>query len=123
MNSSMSFRRRMRRFPLILVVALCASLLGTGEPMTSLPSFRATAPLFSGIAHAQEPSETDIQWFRDEMKISDKYLEREEGAWGMSWAHFFTMTLLVAFFIATLVAMYIRSKRTREILRTLMKEE
>ncbi len=123
MNPSISFRRRMRRFPLILVAALFTALLGTGEPMTSLPSFQETPPLLSGIARAQEPSETDIQWFRDEMKISAKYLDREEGAWGMSWAHFFTMTLLVAFFIATLVAMYIRSKRTREILRTLMKEE
>ncbi len=41
----------------------------------------------------------------------------------MSWAHFITMVFLIIFFIATLVAMYIRNKQTKKILKALLKEE
>ncbi len=57
------------------------------------------------------------------MKISPKFQEYKEGVWGMSWAHFITMVFLIVFFIATLVAMYIRNKQTKKILKALLKEE
>ncbi|MFO7785576.1 MAG: hypothetical protein R6V25_13165 [Desulfatiglandales bacterium] len=66
---------------------------------------------------------TDIQWFREKMRISPKYLDQEEGVLGMSWAHFLTMLFLVLFFIISLVAIVIRHRRTRQLLDILLKEE
>ncbi len=57
------------------------------------------------------------------MKISPKYLERHEGVLGISWAHFITMVFLTVFFIGALVEIYLRNKRTKQILATLLKEE
>jgi len=78
-----------------------------------------------GQSKADEPKnqgETDIQWFRDEMKISPKYMEREEGVLGMSWTHFFIMVFLVLFFVGAIVALIIRHKRTKELLALLLKD-
>ena len=69
--------------------------------------------------NAQKP---DIQWFKDRMKISEKYAESGEGILGMSWAHFFTMVLLVLFATGALVAFIQRQRRTREILERIRKE-
>jgi len=79
-----------------------------------------------GQSKSEEPEnqgETDIQWFREEMKISPKYMERKEGVLGMSWTHFFTMLFLVFFFVGAVVALVIRHKRTKELLDLLLKEE
>jgi len=75
------------------------------------------------IAWAEEMPYPDIQWFKNEMRIDPKYTEHEQGIWGMSWMHFITMVFLILFFIASLFAMYLRNRRTREILATLLKEE
>jgi hypothetical protein len=72
---------------------------------------------------ATEPDEKGIQWFRDEMRISPKYMERDQGILGMSWTHFFTMVFLVLFFVAALVALMLRHRRTKELLNLLLKEE
>ena len=110
------------RFVLTCILSLFFVFSGSpGQPLVS--AFVQTDLLSANTVWAQESSEADIQWFKNEMRISSKYLEREQGIWGMSWAHFFTMFLLVVFFLATLVAMYIRSKRTQGILRALMKEK
>lgn len=71
----------------------------------------------------QNPSHEDIQWFKDEMHISPKYIEGHEGILGMSWLHFLVMVLLIVFFIGALIAMYIRHKRTKQILTSLLQEE
>lgn len=71
----------------------------------------------------ENQKEKDIQWFREEMKISPKYMEREEGVLGMSWTHFFTMLFLVLFFIGTIVALVLRHRRTKQLLSMLLKEE
>lgn len=79
-----------------------------------------------GQSKPEEPNnleKTDIQWFREEMKISSKYMERKEGVMGMSWTHFFTMLFLVFFFVGAIVALVIRHKRTKELLNLLLKEE
>ncbi len=70
-------------------------------------------------AKTQKP---DIQWFKDRMKISEKYAESREGILGMSWAHFFTMVLLVLFAIGAIVVFIQRQRRTREILERIRKE-
>lgn len=111
-----------KRFVLTCILSLFFVFSGSPE-QPSVSALVETDLLSANTVWAQETSEADIQWFKNEMRISSKYLEREQGIWGMSWAHFFTMFLLVVFFLATLVAMYIRSKRTQGILRALMKEE
>ena len=79
------------------------------------------------VAYAQQdqdqPDQPDIQWFKEEMKIAPKYVEEPEGILGMSWSHFFIMVFLVLFFIGALAVVYMRNKRTREILALLLKEE
>ncbi|MFO8083320.1 MAG: hypothetical protein R6U27_03245 [Desulfobacterales bacterium] len=83
-------------------------------------------PMHGGaaVSHAvQNQDQPDIKWFKEEMKISPKYLEEHEGIWGMSWGHFFIMIFLVLFFIGALAAVYMRNKRTREILALMLKEE
>ena len=72
--------------------------------------------------YAQDDQSENIQWFRDQMKISEKYLEQQDGVLGMSWLHFFTMILLVVFSVAVLVVFVQRQKRTREILELIKKE-
>lgn len=69
------------------------------------------------------PSKTDIQWFKDEMRISPKYTEAQEGVLGMSWLHFLLMLFLVIFFFGALVAYYRQTNRTKRILQQLLSEE
>jgi hypothetical protein len=79
-----------------------------------------------GQSNSEEPKNTegkDIQWFRDEMNISPKYMERQEGILGMSWTHFFTMLFLVFFFIGAIVALVLRHRRAKQLLNQLFKEE
>jgi len=71
---------------------------------------------------AQNKGHEDIEWFKDKMKISPKYVERQEGILGMSWGHFFTMVFLVLFGSGALVLFLMRYKRTKDILK-LIKEE
>ncbi|MGM0427765.1 MAG: hypothetical protein ACQEQ7_11080 [Thermodesulfobacteriota bacterium] len=84
-----------------------------------------TAPCFgqSESTKTDQPESVDIQWFRDEMKISSKYLKKDKGILGMSWTHFFTMLFLVVFFIAAMAALGMRQRRTKQILNRLLQEE
>ena len=78
----------------------------------------------SALAQTQAQGEQkDIQWFRKTMNIAPKYQEQSSGVLGMSWPHFILMIFLLLFFIATLFNYYVRSKRTRQILRTLLEED
>jgi len=70
----------------------------------------------------ESPEETDIEWFREEMKISSKYLEIDEGILGLSWTHFLTMFFLLFFFIAGVTALVMRQRRTKQLLNQLLKE-
>ena len=69
------------------------------------------------------PNKTDIQWFKDEMRISPKYTEAQEGVLGMSWLHFLLMLFLVIFFFGALIAYYRQTNRTKRILQQLLSEE
>jgi thiosulfate reductase cytochrome b subunit len=42
---------------------------------------------------------------------------------GLSWAHFLTMVFLALSFIVALVALILRYRRTKELLRLILKEE
>ncbi|MFW6053054.1 MAG: hypothetical protein ACOC8I_04010 [Desulfosalsimonas sp.] len=85
---------------------------------------------FSNAAQSREQTsveqhsgdDPDIEWFKDEMKISDKYAERQEGIMGVSWAHFFTMILLALFAGGALVGIVIRYIRTRQLIEEIRKE-
>ena len=90
-------------------------------PLSNLPvadelSMRSEAGL-------QAPSKTDIQWFKDEMRISPKYIEAHEGILGMSWLHFILMLFLVIFFFGALIAYYRQTNRTKRILQQLLSGE
>lgn len=88
-------------------------------PWISSRSFKA----MEGVAWAaQDEEQKNIEWFKQEMKISPKYLERKEGILGMSWDHFFTMVFLVLFGSGAFILFMIRFRRTRDILK-LIKEE
>lgn len=74
-------------------------------------------------AWAGKGAPSDIQWFKQQMKISPQYVEQKEGVLGMSWAHFFTMGFLVVFSTGALVMAFLRYKRTRELIRLLQEEK
>lgn len=76
----------------------------------------------SVLAEEKGEDKPNIQWFKEEMKISPKYLEKNQGILGMSWAHFFTMVFLFAFGTGGLIVFILRYKRTKEIIK-LIKEE
>ena len=115
------------KYRLNLALFLLFAFLVWGHiPLPKLEDPRGT---LQRVCFAQSPAEEqqnpegkDIQWFRDEMKISPKYVERKEGVLGMSWTHFFTMLFLVLFFIGAVAAMIIRHKRAKELLNRLMEE-
>ena len=81
-----------------------------------------TIPMPIEIYIAQNQSPKDIKWFKEKMKISPKYIERQPGILGMSWGHFFTMVFLLLFAVGAFVVFILRYKRTKEILK-LIKEE
>jgi len=99
------------------ITALCCLAAPTASPLSGADPVRVSAP-----ETMDENENRDIQWFKDQMKISPQYLEETEGIMGMSWAHFFTMVFLVLFFIWGMITVFLRQRRTKEILATLLKE-
>ncbi len=83
-------------------------------------AFRAFVPS-AQIAHGAQ-GEEELQWFKDQMKISEQYVEDHDGIWGMSWGHFFTMVFLVLVALGALVVFIQRQRRTRETLEIIRKE-
>lgn len=106
---------------LVLAVSMVAALSGSFGMAAAKNTDTALAETgTSMIATAGE--DPDIQWFKDQMKISDKYVEQQEGILGVSWAHFLTMVFLVLFALGALAAFFLRQRRTREILEMIRKE-
>ena len=70
----------------------------------------------------QGNQDQDIQWFKEKIKIADKYVQKSEGILGMSWAHFLTMVLLVLFALVALGVFNQQQKRTKEIMESIRKE-
>ncbi|MDY0220471.1 MAG: hypothetical protein RBR67_04995 [Desulfobacterium sp.] len=120
-----SFRQRIRLpYAVLMLTFMSFALLSVngGHKPDCLRS-EISSLVFQRVAWADELSGEEIQWFRDEMKISSKFQEHKEGLWGMSWTHFITMVFLIIFFTATIAAIYIRNKQTKKILNTLLKEK
>ena len=105
----------------ILIVAITGAaggaLWSTGASTYAFPSGTVFAETRPGV---QENG--DLQWFKDQMEISEKYIQEQTGIWGMSWGHFFTMVFLVLFALGALVVFVQRQRRTREILEIIRKE-
>jgi hypothetical protein len=100
--------------------AIICLLLYAVEPV----NFSYAAPSDVPVAMEQPADEApDLQWFKEEMRISDQYVDRQEGVFGMSWAHFFTMIILGLFAVWALVGIVIRYKRTQQLLEAIRKEE
>jgi len=107
---------------LILITLLIASSLGDDHSRPQEGTFQWTISLHNN-AWAQDDDAADIQWFKETMKISPKYQEQDHGLLGMSYIHFFVMVFLILFFIGTFINSYLRNKRTKDVLQTLLKEE
>lgn len=100
-------------------------LLLTGAAGGTFQQTGVLNPAAVSAVRAETPSSTnngEIQWFKDQMGISEKYMEDQEGLWGMSWAHFFTMVFLVLIALAGLAVFIQRQKKTREIMEIIQKE-
>jgi len=115
---------RKRFLPLVSLVVAAAVVaglfggLGKAAAKNSDAGVSETDPAIT--AKAEEAP--DIQWFKDQMKISNKYVEQQEGVMGVSWAHFLGMVFLVLFALGALIALFQRQRRTREILEMIRKE-
>ncbi|MBW2107759.1 MAG: hypothetical protein JRI36_03710 [Deltaproteobacteria bacterium] len=72
---------------------------------------------------ADQPNESEIEWFKKELRVSPMYVEHQEGILGLSWAHFLTMVFLTVFVLVALVGIAIRYRRTKELLAMLLEEE
>jgi len=106
---------------LFLVAAVVVGLSGGFGKAAAKNLYAEGSATDSGMAANAEET-PGIQWFKDQMKISNKYVEQQEGALGMSWAHFLTMVFLVLFALGALLAFFQRQRRTREILEMIRKE-
>ncbi|MFO8112628.1 MAG: hypothetical protein R6T92_08995 [Desulfosalsimonadaceae bacterium] len=104
----------------IVILAIAGA---TGGELWSTDAAKYAFPsgaVFAETGGAQEKG--DLQWFKDRMEISEKYIQEQQGIWGMSWGHFFTMVFLVLFALGALVVFVQRQRRTREILEIIRKE-
>jgi hypothetical protein len=91
--------------------------------LAPLPADPSAASSIGQVTGEEGPHDPDIEWFRDRMGISPKYVERHEGILGMSWPHFLVMAFLVLFFLGALVIVYLRDRRIKAILNEILKEE
>ncbi len=69
------------------------------------------------------PDPGEIQWFKDELKISPRYVDEREDVLGVSWPQFLALLFMALFSGATLVAALLRHRRTNRIIRVLLQEE
>ncbi|MCK9275078.1 MAG: hypothetical protein M0P57_08305 [Syntrophales bacterium] len=74
------------------------------------------------VSATQDQERPDIEWFKDQMRISSKYTEGESEIMGISWIHFFIMAFLVLFFIMALAALILRYGRTKELIKIILAE-
>jgi len=101
--------------------ALILAALGcTVANASNLKTFNAS--LAYSVEQSLNSQEPDIQWFRDQLKISDRYVEEQEGVWGVSWAHFLTMVFLGLFVLGSLAVWIQQQRRTKDILESIRKE-
>lgn len=103
---------------------LFAVLLFIANSSTSALAISHSAIAAESSRHitAQGNQGRDIQWFKEEMQIADKYIQEKEGILGISWGHFLTMVLLGLFALAALGVFIQQQRRTKEIMESIRKE-
>ena len=114
-----------RKALLLLGIGVAIAMLAHAAMRINQSEFQVNAVNAADSVSAQtgqSNQKPDIEWFKDRMKISEKYAEPREGVLGMSWTHFFTMVLLFLFALGALVVFVQRQRRTREILERIRKE-
>lgn len=110
------------KFVNLLITGLLVIFFLVGPP----PGNRFSSPArATKIEALQSPPDnpSDIQWFKKELGIAPKYRQQDQGIYGMSWAHFLVMGFLVLFFFAAIAVAYHRSRKTREILISMLEKE
>ena len=110
----------------VLISGMCLALLlmievgGTNEAKAGGSTHH---PAAVDAASNTNPDQTrKVEWFKEELRITPKYVEDHQGVFGLSWAHFLTMVFLVVFFLSGLVSLLVRYRRTQELLRELLQE-
>jgi hypothetical protein len=110
----------------LILAAACLlavwGLAGSSAPASAAPPDQGAAPQANQEVQVPEDRTRDLKWFKDKLGIAPQYRERSSGVLGMSWPHFLVMVFLVGFFVAALVAVYVRNRRTRQLLMDLVKE-
>jgi hypothetical protein len=98
------------------------AMAGLISSLFGLPGFPDKERMRPALAETGDGNDAEIQWFRDQLGIADQYRQDHEVIWGISWAHFFTMVLLLVFSLAVFLVFVQRQKRTRELLEMIQKE-
>ena len=110
----------------VLISGMCLALLlmiEAGGRTEAKADGSTDHPAAVDAASNTNPDQTrKVEWFKEELRITPKYVEDHQGVFGLSWAHFLTMVFLVVFFLSGLVSLLVRYRRTQELLRELLKE-
>jgi ABC-type Na+ efflux pump permease subunit len=108
----------------LIVAAACLLAVWSLAGSSALAAPPGQGAALQANQEGQVPADRarDIKWFKDKLGIAPQYRERSSGVLGMSWPHFLVMVFLVGFFVAALVAVYVRNRRTRQLLMELVKE-
>ena len=111
----------------VILSAICigqllitTAVLGYG-PDTGMTAAEAAPPEATFDSGPEE--NRSIQWFKEELRITPKYTEDHKDVFGLSWAHFLTMVLLILFSLFGLASLLIRYRRTKELLTKLLEEK
>ncbi len=91
-----------------------------GEMRAGLAEFDSGLAGHRALAEGQSPKSVALQWFKREMNLLDQAPPQGAvGPFGLSWFHFFTMTLLTVF-AAVMIGMYfLKMRRATALLRSL----
>jgi len=114
--------KKLKCFIMFFIIVAALLYITSGSSTVFAISQSAISTETSWYVTTQGNQDQDIQWFKEKMKIADKYVQKSEGILGMSWAHFLTMVLLVLFALVALGVFIQQQKRTKEIMESIRKE-
>jgi disulfide bond formation protein DsbB len=114
-----------RKTTFVLLALFLQSLIPCGDQINQAKDAKYPGIVrgCNAVFASEDADEPHIEWFKRELRISPKYLERQEGVLGLSWAHFLTMVFLTVSFIVALLAVIVRHRRTKELLALLLEKE
>ena len=114
--------KKLKYFIIFFIIVAALLFITNGSSTVLAISQSAFSTDSSPHITVQGNENQDIQWFKEEMQIADKYVQKSEGILGLSWAHFLTMVLLVLFALAALGVFIQQQRRTKEIMESIRKE-